>query len=111
MPAHDEFLELCAVSISGELTKEEQEKLEQHLESCSSCREALWQFQATAVAVVPHLASETPLPSVPTESSWSPQKTEAALFERIARERQENASSPSSAADRADRRGIAQLPP
>ena len=28
---HDEFLELCAVSTSGQLTEEEQKRLQEHL--------------------------------------------------------------------------------
>jgi hypothetical protein len=31
MSPHEEFLELCAVSTSGELTEEERRKLDEHL--------------------------------------------------------------------------------
>ena len=40
---HDEFLELCALSTAGELTREEQKRLQDHLEVCPSCREAVKQ--------------------------------------------------------------------
>ena len=41
MGAHEEFLELCAVSTSGDLTEEEQKKLKAHLAGCPECRQAL----------------------------------------------------------------------
>jgi len=34
---HNEFLELCGVSTSGQLTEEEQKKLQAHLAVCESC--------------------------------------------------------------------------
>ena len=41
MGPHEEFLELCAVSTSGDLTEEEQNKLKAHLAGCAECRQAL----------------------------------------------------------------------
>ena len=41
MGPHEEFLELCAVSTSGDLTEEEQKKLQAHLAGCAECRQAL----------------------------------------------------------------------
>ena len=46
MQSHDEFLELCAVSTSGELTERERRKLEAHLAGCAECRQALQEFEA-----------------------------------------------------------------
>ena len=46
---HDEFLELCAISTSGDLTEEEQKKLEGHLAVCQSCRKAVQQYQAVVI--------------------------------------------------------------
>ena len=43
---HNEFLELCAVSTSGQLTEEEQKMLQAHLTVCESCREALKQYES-----------------------------------------------------------------
>jgi anti-sigma factor RsiW len=48
MKPHDEFLELCAVSTSGDLSREEQERLEKHLAGCCECRQALREFEAVA---------------------------------------------------------------
>ena len=48
MKPHDEFLELCAVSTSGDLSKEERERLEKHLGGCRECRQALREFEVVA---------------------------------------------------------------
>jgi hypothetical protein len=58
MRPHDEFLELCAVSTSGDLSKEEHKKLQDHLAVCPECREALKEFEAVADVGVPLLSSE-----------------------------------------------------
>jgi hypothetical protein len=55
---HEEFLELSAVSTSGELTEAEQERLREHLRGCPDCREALEEFEAAAEVGVPLLSSE-----------------------------------------------------
>ena len=57
MEPHDEFLELCAVSTSGELSDEEQTKLDAHLAGCVECRQALQEFEAAVDVGVPFLAS------------------------------------------------------
>src|SRR5580700_5611901 len=58
MRPHDEFLELCAVSTSGDLTEEEQKKLRVHLAGCAECRQALREFEAAVDVGVPLLASK-----------------------------------------------------
>lgn len=67
MDPHEEFLELCAVSTSGELTEEEQKKLKAHLAECSECRRALGEFEAAVDVGVPLLSSH--LGGAPTEGS------------------------------------------
>jgi hypothetical protein len=71
MGPHEEFLELCAVSTSGDLTEEEQKKLQAHLTGCAECRQALREFEAAVDLGVPFLASK--LAAVPTEESATPQ--------------------------------------
>jgi hypothetical protein len=56
MERHDEFLELCAVSTSGELSEQERKKLEAHLAGCAECRQALKEFEAAVDVGVPFLA-------------------------------------------------------
>ena len=72
MGPHEEFLELCAVSTSGDLTEEEQKKLKAHLAGCAECRQALKEFEAAVDLGVPFLASK--LAAVPTEESAMPQR-------------------------------------
>ena len=57
MERHDEFLELCAISTSGELSESEREKLEAHLVGCAECRQALKEFEAAVDVGVPFLAA------------------------------------------------------
>ena len=62
--SHDEFLELCAVSTSGDLGDEERKKLLDHLAVCLECRQALKEFEAVIDVGVPLLSSELgPIPS------------------------------------------------
>ncbi len=81
---HDEFLELCAISTSGQLTVEEQKRLREHLAVCPSCREAVKQYDAVVSNVIPVLASDPE--SVESDPSWSQEQAEAALFQRLALE-------------------------
>jgi len=85
---HDEFLELCAVSTSGQLTQEEQKKLEEHLAVCSSCREAIRQYEAVVARAIPAMAANNN--DVPDDlepgPSWSQNRAQKALFDRIAQE-------------------------
>ena len=58
MQPHDEFLELCALSTSGELTVDEHGKLNAHLVHCAECRQALKEFEAAVDVGVPLLSSK-----------------------------------------------------
>jgi Anti-sigma-K factor rskA/Putative zinc-finger len=67
---HEEFLELCALSTTGELTEGERHRLQDHLGTCPQCREALKEFETVADVGAPLLASalssqlsETPRPA------------------------------------------------
>jgi anti-sigma factor RsiW len=86
MSPHEEFLELATVATSGELTEEERRKLDEHLAGCAACREALEQFQATIQTAIPTLAPEAPHDGSKTDSTWSRDRAEKRLFERIDRE-------------------------
>jgi hypothetical protein len=56
---HDEFVELCALSTSGDLTDEEQNKLDVHLAVCRQCRDALKEFHVLVDKAIPLLASDS----------------------------------------------------
>jgi len=86
MSPHEEFLELCAASTAGELTEEERRKLDDHLSGCASCREALKQFQETVKTTVPAIAAELSHDDLQPDKTWSQDKGEEALFERLSNE-------------------------
>jgi len=67
MRPHEQFLELCAISTSGELTEEERETLKAHLAECSECRQALQEFEAAVDVGVPLLSAE--FSRIPAEQS------------------------------------------
>lgn len=86
MSPHEEFLELCAASTSGELTEEERRKVDEHLQGCATCRVALKEFQETVKTAVPAIAAGIPHDGPQPDKSWSQDKAEAALFERLSKE-------------------------
>jgi hypothetical protein len=83
---HDEFLELCAVSTSGQLSEEDHRRLWEHLVVCSSCREALQQYEAIIRHAVPAMTAEETPQNMEAGARWSEKQAESALFERIARD-------------------------
>jgi hypothetical protein len=83
---HDEFLELCAVSTSGQLTEEDQTRLREHLVVCSSCREALQQYEAIIRHAIPAMGAEETPENLEAGGDWSEEQAESTLFKRIARD-------------------------
>jgi hypothetical protein len=75
MEPHDKYLEMCAISTSGDLTEEEQQTLQGHLAECPECRQALKEFEAAAgigmPLLHPHLSNTDSLEpvSVPVETA------------------------------------------
>ena len=58
---HDEFVALCALFPSGELTEEEWALLQVHLAYCDSCRIAFDQYQRIATEVLPIIVGSATL--------------------------------------------------
>jgi Putative zinc-finger len=86
---HDEFLELCAASTSGDLTDDEQKRLREHLAICASCREALRQYESIVSDVIPAIAAGEEPEHVRPAEAWSSEQqdqAEKALFNRLAKE-------------------------
>jgi hypothetical protein len=83
---HNEFLELCAVSTSGQLTDEEQKKLQEHFVVCGSCREVLKQYETVVDRAIPAIAANEPTENAGPDSSWSEDHAEKALFKRLEQE-------------------------
>ena len=82
---HDEFLELCAVSTSGQLSEEEQKRLQEHLVVCSECREAVREYESVVNDTIPAVGAEQSS-HIDPGPSWSQSKAEKAFFERLAKE-------------------------
>jgi hypothetical protein len=110
MSSHDEFLELCAVSTSGQLTAQEQTRLQEHLAGCASCREALKQYEAIVSKTIPELAATHASEPNPQDSSWSLEQSEADLFQRLALEEGPRMDSGSGRGDDASET-IGRIPP
>jgi hypothetical protein len=55
---HNELLELCALSTSGQLTEEEQGRLQEHLAFCESCRQTLRQYEMVVDRAIPAILAE-----------------------------------------------------
>src|SRR5882724_10121445 len=83
---HEEFLELCAVATSGNLTREEHRKLQEHLAGCTECREAMKQFETVVDQTIPSLGPE--LAGEPSEPDpfFSQEAAETSFFKRLSEE-------------------------
>jgi DNA repair exonuclease SbcCD ATPase subunit len=83
---HEEFLELCALAASGNLSEAEGKKLREHLVACPECQEAMKEFNAVVDEVIPELAPE--LTEEPTlDPSFSQEKAEASFRKRLTDEK------------------------
>jgi Anti-sigma-K factor rskA len=82
---HEEFLELCALSTTGELSAEEWARLNEHLAQCDACLRASQEFEQVVATTIPALAAE----SAPEEGvdnppeSWSIELAERTLMESL----------------------------
>ena len=86
---HDEFLELCAASTSGQLSEAEQIRLQEHLTVCPECREALREYQSVVDDTMPAIGAEQlsdESSRIDPGPSWSQSRAEKAFFKRLAQE-------------------------
>jgi len=81
---HEEFLELCAISTSGELSEQEQKRLQDHLATCADCRQALREFEAAADIGMPLLSSELTTATLNEPSLTTREVAEATLTQEPA---------------------------
>ena len=86
MGPHEEFLELCAAATAGELSREEQAKLETHLKECPECRSAMEDYESIATNGVPHFSSELAQAEGGGDNSWSLEDAEKRFLKRLDRE-------------------------
>src|SRR5215467_6245677 len=93
MAPHEEYLELCAAATAGELTAEEQARLDAHLASCSECRSAMQEYEAASLHGIAAAAAEFAGEQVPHEDSWSVEDAEKAFLRRVEIENRSSATS------------------
>jgi hypothetical protein len=83
--SHDYFIELCAISTSGDLNAEEWRQLEEHLLFCATCREIKAQYESVVAVTVPALAPDSSSQYVDESPAhvWSLAEAEASLMARL----------------------------
>jgi hypothetical protein len=79
---HERYVELCALATSGELTSDEGRELEEHLDGCAECQQALVDYRRLIRETIPAWAEERDLSELPSDD-WSPEKTRANIFTRL----------------------------
>src|SRR5580704_3092910 len=82
---HDEFVALCAVYYSGEISEEEWALLQIHMGYCDSCHENFLQYQRITSGVIPAMAAvaASELDDLRRESAKSFKDSERRLMSRF----------------------------
>ena len=86
MGRHEEFLELCATATAGELSVDEQIRLDAHLAGCPDCRRAKSEYEAAHETVVAALAQELEPMEGSGRDSWSVRAAEKTFFKHLDQE-------------------------
>jgi hypothetical protein len=89
MGPHEEFLELCAAATAGELSADEQARLDSHLAKCTECRKAMSEFDTATRKTLSSLAQELPPTESAASDSWSVEEAESRFFKRLDREQKQ----------------------
>lgn len=82
---HDEFVALCALYHSGEISEEDWALLQIHMAYCDSCHERFLQFQQISSDVVPAMAAvaASEVPGLPQQSDADLHAAELRLMSRL----------------------------
>lgn len=82
---HDEFVTLCALFYSGEISEEEWALLQIHMAYCDSCQERFHQYQMVTADVIPAMAAvaASEARDGPLESASSVEVAERKLMDRL----------------------------
>jgi hypothetical protein len=95
MGSHEEFLELCAAATAGELSADEQARLDGHLTVCPDCRRVMSEFEAARRTAVTALAQDLAPTGGTAGDSWSVEAAEESFFNRLHREQKQTQSATS----------------
>jgi anti-sigma factor RsiW len=92
MGSHEQFLELCASAVAGELSVDEQAELDAHLAVCPDCRRAIREYEAiTRTAALEQDFASNEEAAV---DSWSVENAEKEFFKRLDGEQGDPKSKP-----------------
>ena len=82
---HDEFVALCALYYSGEISEEEWALLQIHMGYCDACHERFLEFQQITSDVIPAMAAAaaSECDNTPRESVKSLEDAEKRLMSRF----------------------------
>jgi hypothetical protein len=86
---HEEFKELCALSVAGNLTEDESAKLKAHLEVCEVCLAVYQEYLLVAKEGVPMLAAR--FDRREEAKDWDNSNVRSRVFGRIATEKAKRA--------------------
>jgi hypothetical protein len=81
---HEEWMQLCALATTKNLTDEESARLTEHLTGCAECREVLLQYRVLAHETLPPMAADyIPAqvePALPESAGWDSTAAKARLL-------------------------------
>src|SRR5262245_410985 len=92
MDSHEEFLELCTAATAGELSSDEQLRLDSHLAICPDCRRAKSEYEAAHERAVGALSLELEPTEGSSRDSWSVEEAEKTFFKRLDQEQKNTPS-------------------
>src|SRR5258708_40187116 len=86
MSLHEEFLELCASATAGELSADDQARLEAHLAGCTDCRRVMSEYETVTRTGLPDLVQDFAAKDDTVDETWSVENAEEAFFKRLDKE-------------------------